>query len=189
MSFRALICGAGMALATVMGSVAAEARPACFPTPLLERQLAGKHSERVFDEYTVEGITYQLWIDPSTGRGSLVQQKGEISCLVMPLKGIDASFIARLRGYTLIHDWYTGLRSPRSNVCCNDRDCRPVQHRSTPGGTGYEVLINDTWRAVETDMIVGLFSPDGQAHACWSGGSGAGPRPWIRCVILPGMGV
>lgn len=86
----------------------------------------------------------------------------------------------------LAHDWYTGLRSPKTGgQCCNDRDCEPVPHRSTPGGMGVELMIDGTWFPVEPHTVLGLFSPDGQAHACW-------PRSGevkIRCVILPGMGM
>lgn len=93
------------------------------------------------------------------------------------------------------HDWYEGLQVPEGgSPCCGDKDCAPYPHRSTPGETQYELFIRGEWWPVPQDRVLGMFSPDGQAHACCfygHGSTGCDARDPVafRCVILPGQGV
>jgi hypothetical protein len=94
------------------------------------------------------------------------------------------------------HDWYSELKNAQGAICCGDKDCAPYPHRTTPGETGYELFIGGRWWPVAQDEVIGLFSPDGQAHACcYPGGceekarSNPLPGTLFRCVVLPGQGV
>jgi hypothetical protein len=82
------------------------------------------------------------------------------------------------------HDWYTGLRSPRCAVCCNERDCRPVAYRINRDTGREENQANGAWYPVEYGKVLPFSSPDGGYHACWSNAPG---RPDFRCIMLPGM--
>jgi hypothetical protein len=82
------------------------------------------------------------------------------------------------------HGWYQGLRSPRGVECCNERDCRPVPHRFNAGNGREEIKAEGRWWPIHHDDVLTLPTPDGKAHACWSGPDS---RPRFRCIILPGM--
>jgi hypothetical protein len=77
-----------------------------------------------------------------------------------------------------------GLRSPRGVECCDERDCRPVPYRLNAGSGREEIEADGRWWPVDHDNVLTLPTPDGEAHACWSG---LGDRPTFRCIILPGM--
>jgi hypothetical protein len=57
------------------------------------------------------------------------------------------------------HDWYTALRSPRSAVCCNERDCRPVAYRINRDTGLEEIQANGMWYPVEYDKVLPFSSP------------------------------
>ena len=82
------------------------------------------------------------------------------------------------------HDWYTGLRSPNGMLCCNERDCEPVDYRINADTGREEIKANGAWYPVVYGKVLPFVSPDGGPHACWSRGTG---RPDLRCIILPGM--
>jgi hypothetical protein len=89
----------------------------------------------------------------------------------------------------LAHDWYTGLQSPMTGKsCCNDRDCRPVEHRYNPTLGRLEVEVQGHWFPVDPATILTLPSPDGGVHACYSltWQSDRTALPTFHCVILPG---
>lgn len=84
-------------------------------------------------------------------------------------------------GPAAAHDWYAGLRIPGTKVsCCNDKDCRPVEHRYGPGGSD-EIFVGGQWRPIDRRALLDNASPDGLWHAC------GGPLP--RCVIQAGGAV
>jgi hypothetical protein len=86
------------------------------------------------------------------------------------------------------HDWYTDLKSPQGESCCNGRDCAPVP--ICVGSNGHEGLQLDTLCfPIPWPKVLDVPSPDGDAHVCWENRPDHyGPvRPVIRCVILPGM--
>jgi hypothetical protein len=97
-------------------------------------------------------------------------------------------------GQTLAHDWYSELSRPGVGSCCGGDDCAPYPHRTTPGETGYELFIRGQWWPVPASVVIGMFSPDGQAHACCyyygaKGGCDSRDPVVFRCVVLPGQGV
>lgn len=92
------------------------------------------------------------------------------------------------------HDWYDELEAPDGRRCCGGNDCAPYPYRTTPGELSYELFVRDRWWQVPPDRILGMFSPDGLAHACCFYGYGkigceAQDPVIFRCVILPGQGV
>jgi hypothetical protein len=80
------------------------------------------------------------------------------------------------------HDWYTGLRDGGGKSCCDDRDCRPVGVCVLPDRKE-GLLVEGACLPVPRDKVLGVASPDGGAHACWTYLNG---RPDLHCVILPG---
>jgi hypothetical protein len=82
------------------------------------------------------------------------------------------------------HRWYTGLRSPSGELCCDERDCRPVEYRINHDTGREEIRANGAWYPVEYDKVLPFSSPDSGYHACWGNAVG---RPHFRCIILPGM--
>lgn len=92
------------------------------------------------------------------------------------------------------HDWYADLWSDSGIKCCGRNDCAPYPYRTTPGEMQYELFIMGKWWPVPTEAILGMFSPDGLAHACcYYGYAKVGCEVQepvsFRCVILPGQGV
>jgi hypothetical protein len=84
------------------------------------------------------------------------------------------------------HDWYAGLKVPGTELlCCGQKDCHPVPDQESPGDEELKVLIDGAWRVVPPNLVLGMFSPDGQTHVCWGYLAG---RPIIRCVIRKGAG-
>ena len=84
------------------------------------------------------------------------------------------------------HDWYSDLKVPGTEMlCCGQKDCHPVPDQESPGGEELKVLIEGTWYVVPPNLVLGMFSPDGQTHVCWGHQAG---RPVIRCVIRKGAG-
>lgn len=100
-------------------------------------------------------------------------------------------------GQVLAHDWYSDLKNSKGSLCCGGDDCAPYPYRHTPGETGYELLINGRWWPVPSEAVLGMFSPDDQAHACCFYGNARGTKNGcearepvsFRCVVLPGQGV
>jgi hypothetical protein len=73
--------------------------------------------------------------------------------------------------------WFNSLRQPGTGVsCCSISDCRPVDYRLT--GSGYEVWIQEQWRAVPADKVLqGHENPIGRAVVCWT------PALGIMCFV------
>jgi hypothetical protein len=89
-------------------------------------------------------------------------------------------------GLAPAHDWYTGLKVPGTELlCCGPNDCHPVPDQESPGGGELKVLIDGAWHVVPPNLVLGMFSPDGQTHVCWGYLAG---RAIIRCVIRKGAG-
>jgi hypothetical protein len=89
-------------------------------------------------------------------------------------------------GLAPAHDWYTGLKVPGTELlCCGPNDCHPVPDQESPGGGELKVLIDGAWHVVPPNLVLGMFSPDGQTHVCWGYLAG---RAVIRCVIRKGAG-
>jgi hypothetical protein len=90
------------------------------------------------------------------------------------------------------HDWYADVQLEREGKepldCCGERDCAPYPHRSTAGELACQVQIMGKCYAIDSESVVGEFSPDGQVHVCCLDGCEAYEHPQIRCVILPGHG-
>ena len=90
------------------------------------------------------------------------------------------------------HSWYDELANDSRQQCCGDDDCAPYPYRATPGELGYELFIREKWWPVPQRAILGMFSPDGNAHACCFYGSASNNgcearEPVVfRCVVLPG---
>lgn len=101
-----------------------------------------------------------------------------------------AVLVLALSWPALAHDWYTGLSNDRGQICCNGRDCHPVPNCSSPGDTTIGVVIDGHCWPVDPSVVLQMYAPDGQTHACYSRQStSATIPPHIRCVILPGSGV
>lgn len=97
---------------------------------------------------------------------------------------LAAAITAFVASPAAAHDWYSGLRSPSGMLCCNERDCHPVDLRVSPDTGQEEIRVDGAWHPVEYDKVLPIFPPDGGAHACWTNTTG-GPR--LRCIMLPGM--
>ncbi len=77
------------------------------------------------------------------------------------------------------HEWYSGLTEPNSfRSCCGEYDCAPVAMCATSDGKE-GIAPGGVCRSIPWDKVLGVASPDGEAHACVVLGE-------IRCVILPG---
>jgi hypothetical protein len=61
----------------------------------------------------------------------------------------------------LAHDIYNNLRDNAGHLCCNGRDCRPVQARVLPNGNYY---LPTTGETIPADMAAP--SPDDRFHHC-----------------------
>jgi hypothetical protein len=97
------------------------------------------------------------------------------------------SFVVALTGSTLAedphghakyhHGFYEHLKVPGSGLsCCNDNDCAPAAHRSTPAGI--EVYVRGRWIVPPRDRTMEMITPDGGAHVCASTHN-------IYCVVIP----
>ena len=64
------------------------------------------------------------------------------------------------------HDWYTGLRSPNGMLCCNERDCEPVDYRINAYTGREEIKANGAWYPVDYGKVLPFVAPDGGPHAC-----------------------
>ena len=175
----------------LLGSAPPAGAAICLPFEVLAKRLTEGAGESVQAQLglSTKGYLVELFMNPSSGSFTIVAKHPDGRACILDVghaHGQPPEAKPPAVGYTPIHDWYRGLQSPRSNNCCNDRDCHEVPLRSTPGEIGHEVYINGAWMPVPPNAIVGMFSPDGNAHACWSG---TGRNPYIRCVILPGRGV
>lgn len=97
-------------------------------------------------------------------------------------------FIAVLSsvGPTMAHDWYSGLKSPAGERCCNEQDCEPVGHRYNRATGRLELDIQGVWVPIDTAKLVPALSPDGLAHACFDHHWMLKRSPVVRCIILPG---
>jgi hypothetical protein len=86
------------------------------------------------------------------------------------------------------HGWYSELRSPQGERCCNDRDCRAVDHRYNLQSGQLEIEILQQWVPIDPAKVLPLPSPDGKAHACFAYNwfDGKPLPPTMRCIILPG---
>ena len=83
------------------------------------------------------------------------------------------SFLAGLVGTAASHDWYSGLIAEDGSLCCNSRDCHPVEYRNTETG-GLEIEIGGVWIPVRPKSVLQTTSPDASAHACYYHGSTVG---------------
>lgn len=98
-----------------------------------------------------------------------------------------AAHAADTMGHALFHDsFYQELRKPGTKLsCCDDRDCRPVEHKATPNGV--MLLVGSHWLRPPDDAIIYKMTPDGGAH--WCGFGAITERPHTRCAIIPVGGV
>lgn len=89
-------------------------------------------------------------------------------------------------GHSTYHPWYESLYDHKGHSCCNDRDCRPTEHRANADGT-IEVMVDGNWMKVPPEKILNKSAPDLGSHVC-----ATPPVPWqptkILCVVL-GHGV
>lgn len=89
-------------------------------------------------------------------------------------------------GHSTHHSWYEGLTDNQGASCCNNRDCRPTEHRANADGT-IEVMVDGRWMTVPPETILKKSAPDLGSHVC-----ATPPVPWqptkILCVVL-GNGV
>jgi hypothetical protein len=68
-------------------------------------------------------------------------------------------------GLAPAHDWYTGLKVPDTELfCCGEKDCHPVPDQESPSGGEPKVLIDGAWHVVPPNLVLSMFSPDGQTH-------------------------
>jgi len=85
----------------------------------------------------------------------------------------------------LAHDIYSDLRDPDGNLCCNGRDCKPVEAAVLPDGNYYLQATNEI---IPADMATP--SPDDRFHRCanafdsWSGPLSS-DTPITRCFFAP----
>ena len=90
------------------------------------------------------------------------------------------------QGHETYHSWYESLYDRMGNSCCNDRDCRPTDHRTNAEGD-HEVMVDGSWMKVPPETILKKSAPDLGSHVC-----ATPPVPWhptkILCVVL-GNGV
>jgi hypothetical protein len=106
--------------------------------------------------------------------------------LLNVLLGLALWVIIGLSAYAVFaHDWYSGAKNAVGTECCDDRDCQPVEECSSPGDTDIRVVIDGKCVPVPPEAVLGFYSPDFRAHACWARTTIV-PSP--RCVILPGRG-
>ena len=89
-------------------------------------------------------------------------------------------------GHSTYHSWYEGLIDYQGISCCNDRDCRPTEHRALADGT-IEVMVDGNWMTVPPETILQKSAPDLGSHVCATP-SLPWQRPKILCVVL-GNGV
>jgi hypothetical protein len=66
-----------------------------------------------------------------------------------------------LPGTVLAHDIYSNLRDRNGHLCCNGRDCRPVQATVLPNGNYYLPATNEI---IPADRATP--SPDDRFHQC-----------------------
>jgi hypothetical protein len=103
------------------------------------------------------------------------------------IPGIIGAALGVLSSPASAHSWYGGLRDDRGILCCNERDCRPVELCVTNGKTG--LLIDPGVCApVRWGAVLPMAAPDGLAHVCMTKTMDVRGKvwPWQRCVILPG---
>jgi hypothetical protein len=138
------------------------------------------------------GHLLQIFVNPETGAWTLVETTPTGQSMIHGY-GVDWNTVEPTAGtrFTPAHAWYSELRTPDGRMsCCNDRDCGPVPHRESPGGLGIEIEIGGEWRPVPPEAILqDRWSPDGQVHACCSGGECKHKGALIRCVVILGQGV
>jgi hypothetical protein len=98
-----------------------------------------------------------------------------------------------LSSAVLAHDIYSNLRDRAGHLCCNGKDCRPVQPIVLPNGSYYLPTTNEI---ISADMATP--SPDDRFHHCTyspvphdfepSGGPVSGAPVWgevTRCFFAP----
>lgn len=151
------------------------------------------------------GQLVQILVNRETGTWTTVVStpQGESGVVAVgtdwaDIPNIPAPRHDRNTGFTPIHLWYGELRQPGTNwKCCGEDDCDPFPYRHNDSETGYELFIAGRWWPVNPEVVVGMFSPDGEAHACcFPSGCEAkasalpqGAELYFRCVVLPGQGV
>ena len=90
-------------------------------------------------------------------------------------------------GHALHHEgFYMGLKQPGTGVsCCNNRDCRPAEHRVTPKGV--EFLVAGRWIMPPQSQLIEIETPDAKGH--WCGYRENTSAPVTYCAIVPRGGV
>jgi hypothetical protein len=95
-----------------------------------------------------------------------------------------------LSSSVLAHDIYSGFRDRNGNLCCNEKDCRPVHATVLPDGSYYLPASDET---IPADMATP--SPDDRFHHCIDYQVYIGSDPWggpvwetapkTRCFFAP----
>jgi len=78
-----------------------------------------------------------------------------------------------LSSTVLAHDIYSGFRDRNGNLCCNEKDCKPVHARVLPDGSYYLPASDET---IPADMATP--SPDDRFHHCTDYSVYIGSDPW-----------
>lgn len=82
----------------------------------------------------------------------------------------------------LHNEFYSKLNRPGTMIsCCNDKDCRPAQHRLNAGQ--HEFFVGGQWIRVSQKWIIdNKMTPDGESH--WCGINEGTPSIFTYCGIV-----
>ncbi len=83
-------------------------------------------------------------------------------------------------------EFYSKLTRPGTKMsCCNDKDCRPAQHRLNAGE--HEFFVGGKWVRVAKQWIIeDKLTPDGRSH--WCGINEGTASTYTYCgIVAPGL--
>lgn len=105
------------------------------------------------------------------------------ACVLVPFLALAEDHA----GHALHHEgFYMGLKQPGTGMsCCNNRDCRPAEHRVTPKGV--EFLVAGRWIMPPQSQLIEIETPDAKGH--WCGNRENTATPVTYCAIVPRGGV